>query len=59
MSVEIWLGGTGNMIKNLDLLKSLGMLVQKWLGGAGLKGLAGLIDRVEPAGTGQCGQIDV
>ena len=37
-----------------NLLTALGLLVQKWPGGSDL---AGLIGKVDPMGTGQCGQI--
>ena len=49
-----WLGGADNLTKRTSWLTELGMMVKKCLGGSGL---ASLIDRVEPMGTGQCGRI--
>ena len=55
MLVQKCLGGSDNQMKRTSWLTALGVMVKKWLGGSGL---AGLIDRVDPMGTSQYGQID-
>ena len=49
-----WHVGSKNGLEGQVSLTALGLLVKKWLEGAGFDGLTG---RVDLMGTGQCGRI--